>query len=178
MAKDTSQIGKTGNMSKDIVLDPTDYSKWSQIQIGFDPYWHPVEGAFCVGTIVNKDDRNPNFIRYQMKAFAQVECNRGPRASGQAVTVKKGETFTIGVYESMKKEFDFHLYMQSVVKKDIPIRIDAVDKSETNNIDEVTGEKRNVWNWKVCTPPEMKALLDANRDKYRHLTMQVEEEQA
>lgn len=170
-AKDTA--------AKTIVLDPNDYSKWSPIQIGFAPYWHPTEGAACVGSVIEKDDRNPNFVRYLLKAYAKLECKRGPRETGQSVVVEAGETFSMGVFSSMIDEFDFHLYMQKVAKQDIPVRIEAVNKTPTSTpVDEndPEGEKRQVWNWKMFTPPEKKKILDSKRDDYRRLKMKVEDE--
>ncbi len=148
-----------------------DFDKWSDLQIGFSPYWHPREGEFIYGSLIAIDARNPKFIRFQFKAGKTTECRRGPAnedekagAVGEQVTVKPGETFSVSVYYSLVEEFKYHNFFRVKTGKEVPIRVDALKKTKTAN-----AEGRMVWNFRVRAEDSMKAELEVHRSEYRAL---------
>lgn len=144
-----------------------DFSKWTPLQIGFAPYWHPEPGKRFFGEIVQRDDRDPEFVRYLVKTHKTEECRRGPNnddtakgAVGEKVIVNKGDTFSISVYYSLADEFDFHLFFAEKTGRHVPILVEALKTVKTKG-------GQDVWQWRVLVSPEDKQALDGRRDEYR-----------
>ncbi len=148
-----------------------DFDKWTDLQIGFAPYWHPKAGEWIYAELIAIDARDPQFIRFQFKSLKTMECRRGPAnedesagAVGEVVTVNPGETFSVSVYYSLMDEFRFHNYYRNKTGQPVPIRVDALKKVKT-----ASKEGRMVWNFRVRTTDEIRAALEPFRDDYRAL---------
>ncbi len=148
--------------------DVPDFDKWTDLQIGFAPYWHPKVGGWIFGQLIGKDSRDPEFVRYQFKALKDTECRRGPSnenegegPTGESVLVKKGETFSMSVYYSLADEFDYHLFYASKTGNAVPVRIEAIKKVPT--------KKYVVWNFRAQVSPDTAQQLNQNRDEWRRL---------
>jgi len=126
---------------------------WSEEQVGFSPYWNPEEGKSFIGRLVEKDERDPNFVRYLIQAGEDLECARGPSEEAETVIVKKGEFFTISVYFSLQGVFD--LYLESGIRAWMKVTATGISKTKTPG--------RTVWQWKLQVPKEAKRLADAYR---------------
>jgi hypothetical protein len=139
-----------------------DFDKWSEEQVGFAPYWKPAEGKWFFGMPIAIDMRDPKFVRYQFIAGADTPCQRGPSDEederSEAVTVKKGETFSLSVYYSLRDVFDQYLQFGSDTEKPILCRVDAVRTVPTKN-------QPKCWQFKVRVSPEQKKELTAWRAK-------------
>jgi hypothetical protein len=152
--------------------DLPDFDKWDKIQTGFAPYWWPEVGKWCFGRVVAKDIRNPDHIRYLMIAGAEHDCRRGPKnedekagAVGEAVVVKKGDTFSFSAPYSLADEMDFHLWLLANEQTEINIRVLAEKKTKTNH----PSGSRFVWHLDVRNDPEFTPLLNSHRPKFLQL---------
>lgn len=177
--KNATNKAPVGGSKAAVSADLPDFDKWDDRQIGFAPYWAPEVGDWCYARVIARDDRNPNFVRYLLKAYKDTECRTGPKLSGEPRIIRKGETFSMSVFTSLVDEFDFHVWLnKKAADKEIPIRIDAVRKTETATIDEETGEKRKVWNWRVRVAPEHRLFLDKMMTEWKRLLEGGEERPA
>jgi hypothetical protein len=89
-----------------------DTSNWEKEETGFAPYWTPAPGKKFLATPMGRDDRDPEFVRYQMRLEqAELECQSGPKDDPTPVIVKKGDTFTVSVYTQLDDKFNE--YMES-----------------------------------------------------------------
>lgn len=130
--------------------DMPDFSTWTDRQIGFAPYWTPVEGESMFGKIVAVDMRDPEFVRYQFICLQpELLCHRGPVEGGEEVMVKKGDTFSMSVYSQLADEMLFHL--ESGISP--PTKITAKTKSKTATVG------RTVWNFRCQVSNEDDAKL-------------------
>lgn len=140
--------------------DEIDFSTWEEEQVGFAPYWNPEPGKFFVGTPVARDERDPSFLRYLIKAGMDTDCKRGPVDDAEPVLVKKGEFFSVSVYYALAEPFD--LMLEEIVSKGIDIlaKVTAIKTAKTK-------EKNDVWQWKMHLPPEHKKLMTAAKEEIR-----------
>lgn len=138
------------NVSNAIQLP--DFSKWEEEQVGFAPYWSPEPEKWFLAQVVSIDKRDPEFVRYLMKASIDTACKRGPVDESEDVIVKSGEYFTISVYYSLQYLFDTYLEMGCT-----PVmRVTAVKEVKTKN-------SQTCWTWKVQVSPEDKKMLTKKR---------------
>jgi len=148
--------------------DMPDFDKWDQIQTGFAPYWNPEEGAFCYGEVVAKDARDPEFVRYLIKAHATTKCSRGPKddngVAAEVVIVKPGETFSFSSYHALAMELDFQIHLRQTKNAIIPVMIKALRQSKTNTAG------RTVWHWDVRNAPEHTPLLNQHRTSFMEMS--------
>jgi hypothetical protein len=129
---------------------------WTEEQVGFAPYWSPVEGASFIGRIVQKDDAAQDFVRYLVQAGQDIECQRGPADNAEKVLVKRGEHFTVSVYSALQGIFDFY-----VVSGLAPwMKVTAKNQVKTST------PGRAVWQWSVAVSPDDKRKADSLRLAY------------
>ena len=166
--KATVNPAPTAHVAKD--SDLPDFTKWSALQIGYAPYWHPEAGKKFYGEIIAKDERDPEFVRYQIRNMkSQESCRRGPNnddtskgAIGEEVAVPKGESFSISVYYALAEEFDYHLFYAQKTGRHVPLLVEALKTVKTK-------AGQDCWQWRALVSPEDKRLLDGHRDEYRRL---------
>lgn len=145
------------------------FDEWSEDQVGFAPYWKPEEGEFFYGALVAKDTRDPNFIRYLVKAFSPHTCQRGPADGAEMVKIEPGDFFSISVWAQLEAKFDEYLSYPF----EVPLRALAVKKTETST------QGRKVWNWSLRVPPDIKLLIEAARkEEYKALLADRQERAA
>ncbi len=154
-----------------------DFDKWTDEQIGFAPYWQPGIGKWFFGMPVAIDMRDPKFIRYQFIAGADTPCKRGPsdeeNERSESVVVKKGETFSLSVYYSLRDIFDQYLQYGAETGKPVLVRVDALKTVPTKNqpkcwqfrarLDPVQSKALAVWrlkNMKVLPPAAERPALE------------------
>jgi len=132
-----------------------DFDKWEEETVGFAPYWNPEEGKWFYARIVERDDRDPEFVRYLFQAGMPTPCARGAEDSEtfEPVMINTGEYFTISVYFSLQGLFD--LYLETGHRP--YIKVISVKKVPTKK----TG--RNVWLWKVLSDPKDKRIMNQKR---------------
>ncbi len=150
MAKNTAP-----NTTKNAAMgDEEDFSNWSEEQIGFAPYWTPEEGESVAFTVLSRDERSEDFHRYICRAEQnQVQCYRGKSANAEEVIVKRGEQFTMSIYDSLDEPFMFYLASGLSPR----LRLTAKEKVPTGNAG------REVWKWTLLVDPAVKPQLDALR---------------
>lgn len=156
---------------------PEDFANWTELQIGFAPYWAPAEGKKFFGEIINRDDRDPDFTRYLIRSHRPEDCRRGPKLTGEEVKIRKGDNFSIGVFAALRDEFDYHLFFTEKTGKHVPVVVEAVKKIPMQKkTDE--GEDMTVWTWRALCSPEMKKELDKYRDEWRRINAKDSSERA
>jgi len=133
-----------------------DFSKWEEEQVGFAPYWSPAEEKWFLAQVFARDDRDPDFIRYLMRAGMLIPCKRGAGEDAEDIAVKPGGFFTISVYTSLRDTFDF--YLESGIRPFV--RIEAIKEVPTKK----TGQTCWTWNVKV-SPTDKKKLEFARKEK-------------
>jgi hypothetical protein len=164
VAKNTAQVTSS---SPEQVRELPPFDQWTELQIGFAPYWEPTVGGSFVGEIIAIDARDPAFVRCQFRALTPVKCRRGPANDdlqmgpvGEDVIIDTDETFSMSVYHSLAEELQFQADYRAKTAKPVPIKVTAVRKSKTKN-------DRLVWNFKVTTPKAVAAELNAYRSSYK-----------
>lgn len=92
-------------------IDETGYHK---ISTGFHPYFSPSVGASFKGTLVNVDDRQADFLRFEFISEHDVLCYTGPSDDQEEVLVKAGDPFNVSAYEQVR--FEEYAGMSIIVK--------------------------------------------------------------
>jgi hypothetical protein len=120
---------------------------WEEESLGFPPYWNPEVGKSFRGVVMNRDERDPEFIRYVLLATAPVTCATGPADESDVVHVAPGGKFTVSAYASLR--LDELAGLEVFVK--------CIGKREIKN------GKQELWQWQVFLSPEAKKQLAARR---------------
>jgi len=152
MAKPDTKAAEK-NASPGILLEGQevpDFATWEELQVGFAPYWNPSPGAWFYGQIVEKDERDSDFVRYLVRAGTATACKRGPNDAAEEVTVKPGEYFSVSVYYSLRDTFD--IFLESGFRPFI--RVLAVKEVKTKTVGQTC------WTWKVNIAPQDKKLFE------------------
>lgn len=134
-----------------------DFSKWEKEQVGFAPYWQPEPGQSIYGAPVQRDERDPDFVRYLVRAYMPIKCCRGPEDAREEVTVQPGELFTVSVYSSLAEPFNFLLENFVAAGKEIPMYLKAEKQVKTKKAGQTC------WTWDMRFAPEVKKLVHAKR---------------
>lgn len=137
-----------------------DFAKWEEEQVGFAPYWNPEKDKWFYARIIEKDERDSEFVRYLMQAGVDTPCKRGPADGAEDITVKKGEYFTISVYFSLQDLFD--LYLETGIRPFMKVTAKDTVKTSTAG--------RTCWLWSLLVSPETKAKTLAAKEKIRLLS--------
>ncbi len=144
--------------------ESVDYDKWTDEQIGFAPYFKPIEEAWFAGMAVAIDVRDPKFIRYQFVAAEDTECQRGPadenNPRAEKLIVKKGERFSVSCYYTLRDIFDEYLNYGADTGVGMIVRVDCLQKVPTKN-------QPAVWQFRARLSPEQSKLMNAWRMKHR-----------
>jgi hypothetical protein len=127
----------------DFVDSEVDTSGFEEAQIGFPPYFKPIEGRTIKFRPVALDTRDARFFRWVCEASHNIACWTGPKDDAEPVLVRSGEYFTMSVYASLPLE------------KFIGEEIICTVKSKRDIHD-----GQNVWIWSVKVKPETKARLE------------------
>lgn len=114
-------------------------------QLGFPPYWSPVEKGSVVCVPCQLDDGDPDFERWTMQAKETINCKRGPVDEAEEVTVGPDEFFSISNYAQLR----LHQYIGH------EILLTAVEK--------VKVKSGSMWVFKLSVSKETKAALNADR---------------
>lgn len=128
---------------------------WAEDAVGFPPYWNPGLGKHFTGVVMNRDDRDPEFIRYTIQATQPLECATGPADDAEIVMVNVGENFSCSAYAALPLDsyFGFEIKVLCFKTRKLPGN-DASDNTP-----------RDLWQFKVLLPPDTKRLLDSVRKK-------------
>ena len=148
MAKKNSEsVEATANPE----FDEKQFADYEEEQIGFPPYWKCENvGDFFVGRIVNLDLTDPDFERIVVQAGMTTQCSRGPVDEQVAVTIKKGEMFSISMYGGLRNAIaDF-------LVTDDPIIVKCIGKQDTN-------KPSKMYVWQVKVSPRDKKLIENRR---------------
>lgn len=113
MAK-TSKVSDTATTENSANPAPSAYEQrilatiagWAKASVGFAPYLKLNGVGDCFfGKLAAVDNSNPEFPRYIIEALeAPIECQRGPVASPEQVTVEPGDFFTVSKYAGLPIE--------------------------------------------------------------------------
>ena len=157
----TGAAGSVGN--------ETNTAGWSAEQVGFDPYWTPDTGKKIVGMLMNRDDKDPTFVRFQFIAANTTKCQRGPADMDserhEEVTVAPGETFNISKYDALEPLLTEYLLYSSDTGNGVLVEISCGIKVKTKT------PGREVWQWKASVPPEVKKALNSWRLQHKSRLM-------
>jgi hypothetical protein len=113
---------------------------------GFPPYWNPTPGAAFCGVVIDRDDRDPKFIRYRILASSPILCARGPADDAEPVHVNAGEMFTVSFYAALPLD-DYMGFEVYVLAKEKVKGGKEKDRGGT------------VWQWKLGCAPETKQIV-------------------
>lgn len=121
-AKDVGQVNADGSVNGSGDLDELDLDTSGLVeeQTGFPPYWAPEANDDNIatskgfkGTVILKDDRDPEFPRYVLKTAQRLKCKEGTAAEDNVVWVEAGQFFTCSVYATLR--LDQYIGMEIVV---------------------------------------------------------------
>src|ERR1051325_10393128 len=141
MAKDT---GTTKGTPANVDTPP---AGWVDEQTGFPPYWSPVEGASFRGTVMARDNRDPDFHRYVIRSSTAIECAQGPADEAEPVQVAPGELFSLSTYAALPLDdyMGFEVFVTAKNKR------------------KIQGGKQDLWVFKLMVSPDTKAKVLALR---------------
>jgi len=148
------------NPKNNTAMQIPNFENWEEEQVGFAPYWNPEENKWFYAQVVDKDERDPQFVRYLMRAGMDTPCKRGPVDSQDDITVKTGEYFSVSVYFSLQGAFDF--YLESGIKP--YMKVLAINEVKTST------PGRTCWTWKLLVSPDDKKKIQGAREKLRQLS--------
>lgn len=122
-------------------------------QTGFPPYWNPGIGKWFKATVMNRDERDPDFIRYHLLALAPVVCAKGPSDDAEEIEVQPGEFFTCSAYAALPLDKYFGIDIKVITYK--TRKLPGNDASK--------GVKRDLFEFKILVTPDTRNLLEAGR---------------
>ena len=106
------------------------------------------------------DERDPEFRRYVVEATDEILCAKGPAEGADTILVLPGELFTVNDYSALPLERYFGWEVIAIADKKrklaASVKPDAKDYQKRS---------RDLWDWRVKVPPELKALLKSQRDE-------------
>lgn len=135
-----------------------DFSVFEREQVGFAPYWEPEKGEFFYARLDARDERDPEFIRYQFTNLGDaLTCGSGPKDEEgnplESVQVKRGESFTITNYVQYRDLFDFYL---DTLQLQVPMLVKCTNKRKL-------ADGKTMWMWEVSLPPQYKQIVTKAR---------------
>lgn len=136
------------NEAKSTESTEIDFSAFQEEQVGFPPYWNPEEGKQFYALPISRDERDPDFHRYVLQAFQDVDCQIGPSDDAETVKVKKGEFFTCSTYAALPLE------LYALAKT--PVLVSVKKKRELKG-------NKELWIFSVALAPADKKRLDSVR---------------
>lgn len=127
---------------------------WVEEQTGFPPYWNPElanPGEVCKrfqGIVIGKDDRDPDFIRFVLKATKTIMCGEGPKDDKADIEVQEGQYFSVSDYVALplEKYIGHEVLVMSVSKR----KIDG---------------GKSLWKWRLMVSPETRKAIAAAEAK-------------
>lgn len=122
-------------------------------ETGFPPYWQPGIGKVFKATVMSRDDREPDFIRYHLLALAPVMCAKGPADDSEEILINPGEFFTCSEYAALH----LHKYFGMDIKV-VTWRKRKLDANEASK-----GVKRDLYEFKIGVDNTTKQILDGAR---------------
>ncbi len=129
-----------------------DEAGFEEEQIGFPPYWTPVEGRKLRVKVIALDARDPEFVRWTVQATHNVACQSGPSDEAEPRLVKSGEFFSMSMYAGLP--------LQRYVGEEI-----IISCKEERDI----GGGKSFWVWSLRCTPEAHARVNARLDEQRAL---------
>jgi hypothetical protein len=120
MAKDTKHQIVTDNAVNSPEVEEL-FAGGESVNLGFAPYWNPLEGARLAFVPLALDDRDPAFPRIICRALHSLRCQRGPKVNAEKVTVEAGEAFTMSPYPTLHLESLFGIPVRVTFGKQVPI---------------------------------------------------------
>lgn len=130
-------------------IDGLEFS--NEEQISFAPYWKPIVGASFVAKPIARDERDPEFIRFVMQAYQDMDCFSGPVEDAAEVKVEKGKYFSISDYKALP--LDFYMGLPDPIK----LTVESTRKSSDP-------KKNDMFVWSIKTTDRCKKILDARRE--------------
>lgn len=147
--------------------DINQFADWTTTETGFAPYYEPFKGGWFAAVVLKGDTRDPNFERYLMQAEHDIVCRRGAKPVHEGdvdnrpvVVVKKGQTFTLGVFFGLKETLNALLMYQYEKKARVPVFIQFDGKLEN-----ATKAGRHPWQTTVRLHPEHASGIEQARAK-------------
>lgn len=122
-------------------------------EVGFPPYWNPGIGKMFKATVMKRDDRDPDFIRYHLLALAPVICAKGPADDSEEILVNEGEFFTCSAYAALPLDEYFG----------IDVKVITWRKRKLEGNEASKGAKRDLYEFKIGVTGDTKNMLDAAR---------------
>lgn len=122
------------------------FDTWESQNLGFPPFWKPVQDEIIHAQPLSVDISNPEMIRYVLIAKTKLRAFRGPNDEQEQVIVKPDEQFTLSTYATLP--------LMNYMGHEILIR--AKDKRKISN-------GRTLWSFEVKVPPEVARLLEEKR---------------
>lgn len=122
-------------------------------QTGFPPYWKPEIGKWFKATVMRKDTRDENFIRYELMALKAVICAKGPADDAEEIIVNEGEFFTCSTYATLPLDTYFGLDVMVITHKTQKLKGNEASR----------GVPRDLFHFKVLVTTDTKNLLDLGR---------------
>jgi hypothetical protein len=107
-AEDVQTIGADGEINNSGNSTPdSEYGipeGFTDQQTGYPPYWNPSDGKVFLGTVLFRDARDEEFIRYVLRASRKMTCFEGEADNAQEVQVLPGQYFSVGEYAALPLE--------------------------------------------------------------------------
>lgn len=143
----------------DLKIDSNEYEK---DQVGFPPYWKPVDtGDWFRGKVLMLDDRDPDFPRYVIEATQEFYAYKGTALDAEPILVLPGELYTINSYSSLPLERYYGNW--DIVGRTVRKRKLAASTKE--DAQDYQKRPRDLWDWEVMIPKELKQLLKSQREE-------------
>lgn len=161
-------------------LDGIDESKFVTQQIGFAPYWtpyvvcsecgdrlaekqpscpkHPTApllGSKAIGVLLNRDPRDPNFVRWVFQAKTRLICHRGPQEDDETVIVQPGEFFSMSEYAGLRDALPLYLGCTVLIK--------VLHKRELPPSPTSGGKPRTFWEFSLGVDETVAKLMNDRR---------------